>query len=446
MSTTERQQASTASAATARVALTVATADSGPLPRAYWRQWTASLISNLGDGINFVAMPLLALTLTDDPRLLALTTLAIFLPWLVIGLPAGVMVDRFDRRRLMVCANVIRVALFSLVAIGAAAGWLNIPILVGLLLMIGCCEVLFDSSAQAFLPLIVRPAQLGRANGYLFAAEVVAGSIVGLSIGALLFNSGVGLPFVINAASFAVAGALIATIRVARARYIAPPPSRPDWSLSVGLRFLWSDRLLRTLAMMFTVTNLGLMFGQGVFVMYAVDELGLSSGEFGVLLAITAMGAATGGLIGHRVMSAVGVRTSVVAPYLAFGAGNIVIGLATSAWVVAATGFVLGASITVWNVVTVTVRQRVIPVDRFGRVNAVYRWLGAAASAVGVAAGGFVANQWSVRTPFVVGGVVTVVAALLFARPVLDALGASRTDQLAIVPPLPRTPAPPSIT
>jgi predicted MFS family arabinose efflux permease len=197
---------------------------------------------------------------------------------------------------------------------------------------------------------------------------------------------------------------------------------------------------------MFTVTNLGLMFGQGVFVMYAIDELGLSSAEFGVLLAITAMGAATGGLIGHRVMSTIGVRASVVTPYLAFGAGNIVIGLATSVWVVAATGFVLGASITVWNVVTVTVRQRAIPVDRFGRVNAVYRWLGAAASAVGIAAGGFVANQWSVRTPFIVGGVVTVLAALLFARPVLAALDSSRTDQLAIVPPLPRTPAPPSIT
>jgi MFS family permease len=216
--------------------------------------------------------------------------------------------------------------------------------------------------------------------------------------------------------------------------------------LRVGLRFLWSDRLLRTLAMMFTVTNLGLMFGQGVFVMYAVDELGLSSGEFGILLAVTAMGAATGGLIGHHVMSALGVRASVVAPYLAFGTGNIVIGFATSAWLVAATGFVLGASITVWNVVTVTVRQRVIPVDRFGRVNAVYRWLGAAASAVGVAAGGFVAEQWSVRTPYVVGGLVTVLAALLFARPVLTALGEPRDNQLAIVPPLPRTPAPPSIT
>jgi MFS family permease len=406
----------------------------------------ASVISNLGDGINFVAMPLLALTLTNDPRLLALTTFALFVPWLLVGLPAGVMVDRFDRRRLMVCANVVRVALFALVALGAAGGWLEIPILVVLLISIGCCEVVFDSSAQAFLPLIVAPAQLGRANSYLFAAEVVAGSIVGLSIGAMLFDRAIGLPFAANAVSFAIAAALIASIQLVRGRSLSASPATRDRALRVGLRFLWSDRLLRTLAMMFTVTNLGLMFGQGVFVMYAVDELGLSSGEFGILLAVTAMGAATGGLIGHHVMSALGVRATVVAPYLAFGTGNIVIGFATSAWLVAATGFVLGASITVWNVVTVTVRQRVIPVDRFGRVNAVYRWLGAAASAVGVAAGGFVAEQWSVRTPYVVGGLVTALAALLFARPVLTALGEPHDNQLAIVPPLPRTPAPPSIT
>lgn len=437
---------STASAAVPWTPLTVAAIAARPLPRAYWRQWAASVISNVGDGVNFVAMPLLALTLTDDPRVLALTTVAVFLPWLVIGLPAGVMVDRFDRRRLMVCANVIRVALFALIAIGAASGRLDISVLILLLLMIGCCEVLFDSSAQAFLPLIVAPAQLGRANSYLFAAEVIAGSIVGLSIGALLFDAGIGLPFAINAASFAVAAAFIAAIRVVRGRYAEPAPANADRSLGAGLRFLWNDELLRALAMMFTITNLGLMFGQGVFVMYAVDELGLTGREFGLLLAVTAMGAATGGLLGHRAMSLLGIRAAVVMPYLAFGAGNLVIGVATSAWVVAATGFVLGASITVWNVVTVTVRQRVIPVDRFGRVNAVYRWLGAAASAVGIALGGFVAEQWSVRTPFVVGGAVTVGAALLFARPVLAALVEQPPDQLAIVPPLPRTPAPPSIT
>ena len=226
------------------------------------------------------------------------------------------MVDRFDRRRLMVCANVIRVALFSLVAIGAAAGWLDIPILVALLLVIGCCEVLFDSSAQAFLPLIVAAGSTrarqrlpvrGRGRGR--AASSGCRSARCCSTPASACRSS------INAASFAVAAALIAIDpRRTRPHVPAPPPARPDWALGVGLRFLWGDRLLRTLAMMFTVTNLGLMFGQGVFVMYAVDELGLSSGEFGVLLAVTAMGAATGGLIGHRVMSALGVRASVVVP------------------------------------------------------------------------------------------------------------------------------------
>jgi MFS family permease len=416
-----------------------------PLPGAYWRQWTASVISNLGDGINFVAMPLLALSLTDDARLLALTTFAVFVPWLLLALPIGVVVDRFDRRRLMIVANLARVVLFGIVALGAVDGWLDITTLLVLLLVIGCCEVLFDSSAQAFLPMIVEPGSLGRANGLLFAAEVVAGSIAGLSIGALLFDISIGLPFVANATSFALAAVLIATIRVTQARH--PLESDPDERRLVdGMRWLWGDQLLRTLAMMFAVTNLGLMFGQGIFVKYAVDELGLTSAEFGVLLAVTAMGAATGGLIGHRVMTAIGLRAAVIVPYLVFGAGNLVIGVADSAWVVAATGFVLGAAITVWNVVTITIRQQVIPGDRFGRVNGVYRWLGAGASALGVALGGLVAYQWSVRTPFVVGGAITVLAAVLFARPVLAGLSAPAGRQPAIVPPAPRTPAPPSIT
>ena len=273
-------------------------------------------------------MPLLALTLTDDPRLLALTTLAIFLPWLLIGLPAGVMVDRFDRRRLMVCANVIRVALFSLVAIGAAAGWLDIPILVGLLLDDRLLRGAVRQQRPG-VPAADRAARLssGVPTAICSRPKSWPGASWGCRSAPCCSTAGVGLPFAINAASFAVAAALIATIRVARARYVAPAPAKPDWALGVGLRFLWSDRLLRTLAMMFTVTNLGLMFGQGVFVMYAVDELGLSSGEFGVLLAITAMGAATGGLIGHRVMTTLGVRTAVVAPYLAFGLGNVVIGV-----------------------------------------------------------------------------------------------------------------------
>lgn len=392
-----------------------------PLPNRYWRQWSASAISNLGDGINFVAMPLLALTLTDDERLLALTTVATFIPWLVLALPVGVAVDRLDRRLLMVVANLVRVVLFGVIAAGAVGSWLSIGSLVALLAVIGACEVLFDSTAQAFLPMLVDDEALPRANGLLFAAEVVAGSIAGLSIGALLFDVSAGLPFSANAVSFAIAALLILSIRLGTRRSAATVHPL-DQRLGAGLRWLLDHPLLRSLALMFTVTNLGLMFGQGIFVKYAVEELGLGSSGFGLLLAITAVGAAAGGVVGPSIVGTLGLRPSVVVPYLAFGVGQLVIGLAPPAWVVALAGFVLGFAITVWNVVTVTVRQRVIPGDRFGRVNGVYRWLGAAASAIGIAAGGFVAHAANLRAPFLVGGAITIGAALLFGRPVLRGL------------------------
>lgn len=394
----------------------------GPrLPSAYWRQWSASAISNLGDGVNFVAMPLLALSLTDDERLLALTTFATFVPWLALALPVGVVVDRLDRQTLLVVASLVRIALFAVVAVGALDGWLQVWLLVTLLVVIGACEVVFDSTAQAFLPMLVDPPQLARANGFLFSAEIVAGSLAGLALGAFLFDASVGLPFAVNAASFAVAAALISSIRVRRVVHVGASFG-DDHRLRTGIEWLRSSPLLRTLAAMFTVTNLGLMFGQGIFVKYATEELGLDSVEYGILLAITAMGAASGGLVGHRIIDRIGLRAAIVVPFVVFGPGNIVIGLAPVAWLVGAVGFVLGLAITTWNVATVTVRQRVIPGNRFGRVNAVYRWLGAAASATGVAAGGFVAYSTDLRTPFLVGGGLTLVAAIVFARPLLRGL------------------------
>jgi MFS family permease len=397
-----------------------------PLPGAYWRQWSASAVSNLGDGVNFVAMPLLALSLTGDERLLSLTTFTTFLPWLFLALPVGVVVDRIDRQALMVTANVVRIALFAVVAVGAVDGWLSIWLLVVLLAVVGSCEVLFDSTAQAFLPMLVEPYHLARANGLLFAAEIVAGSLAGLALGAFLFEASPGMPFAANAASFALAAALIVSIRVRRSagpqRVAGASSLTDDHRLRAGIAWLRAEPVLMTLAWMFTITNLGLMFGQGIFVKYASVELGLDSVEYGVLLAITAMGAATGGLVGHRLIGRLGLRASVVVPFAVFGPAQVVIGLAPAAWVVGAVGFVLGFAITTWNVATVTVRQRIIPGERFGRVNAVYRWLGAAASAAGVAAGGFVAYLTDLRTPFVVGGLLTLAAAVLFARPVLAGL------------------------
>ncbi|HUF98442.1 MAG TPA: MFS transporter [Ilumatobacter sp.] len=395
------------------------TGDHQKLPARYWRQWSASAISNLGDGINFVAMPLLVFSLTTDERALALTTFALFVPWLVIGLPVGVVVDRLDRKRLMASSSLLRSGLFAAIAWLVSSDHLTVLALVALLIVIGSCEVVFDSAAQAFLPSLVPKHQLARANGLLFAAEVIAGSVAGLSVGALLFEASPSLPFTVNAISFVIAAGLIVSISTHRD---AVRPTQSDRRLSVGVSWLRTHRTLRTLAMMFVVTNFGLMFGQGIFVKYAIETLDLSPVGYGLLLAITAMGAATGGLVGHRVIGRFGLAKSVIGPYLVFGVAQVIIGIAPSAWLVGIAGYFLGAAITVWNVVTVTIRQQLIPVAIFGRVNAVYRWLGAAASAAGVACGGFLAYWTNLHTPYLVGGGVTLVAALLCGGPVIAGL------------------------
>jgi MFS family permease len=398
-------------------------------------------VSNLGDGINFAALPLLAYSLTDDERLLSLTTFVTLVPWLVLALPVGVLVDRIDRRLLMIAANAARVGLFGVIALTAGTDVITVAALMSLLIGVGTCEVVFDSSAQAFLPMLVSSADLPRANGYLFAAEVVMGSILGLSVGAFLFDRAHALPFAVNAASFALAAVLIASIKVERSTHLADV-GELGATMGSGLRSLWDDRLLRLLAIMLTVTNFGLMFGHGIFVKYADRELGVTGFGYGLLLVATALGAATAGVFGHRMIAQLGTRLSIVVPYLAFGITQLVLGAVPVTAVVAVVGFVLGGAITLWNVVTLSIRQRVIEPARFGRVNSVYRWIGTGAGAFGALVGGQLAYATNLRVPYIAAGIITLGALALFAAPLLrGTLEIEITDQARDL-----TPAPPSMT
>jgi MFS family permease len=158
------------------------------------------------------AAPLLALSLTNDPRLIAGVSFATGLPWLVLTLPAGVYIDRFNRKHLMVIVNAIRTVLYSIIAYSAWQGSLTIWSFMIILLGVGCCEVIFDMSAQAFLPAIVPAELLEKANGRLYTAEVIANSFIGLPLGAWAFVAAIGVPFGANAASFALAAVLVSTI------------------------------------------------------------------------------------------------------------------------------------------------------------------------------------------------------------------------------------------
>lgn len=392
------------------------------LPRRYWRLWTASAISNIGDGMNVAALPLLAYSLTDDSRILSLVSFASFLPWFVFALPVGVYVDRFDRQRLMISANLLRGSLFAVIAVTAWTGTLGMVTLLGLLVIVGCCEVVFDSSSQALLPSVVEDEQLPRANGVLYATEVVCNGFIGLPFGAWLWVAAIGIPFGVNAAALALAALLVGSIRsqpvtVAHASHGFVPDLRE------GLEWLWRHRLLRTLAVLLGVTNMAATFGGSILVKFAAEELGVSNSGFGLLLALMSIGSVIGGLLGDRIASHLGSKRALVSAYSLFGLTEIGIGLARSAVVVAAFSVVQGLAGTVWNVITVSMRQRVIPPELFGRVNSAYRWIGTGSIGLGALIGGQIAYRFDLRAPYLVGGTVTLLALAAMLRTLVTSLG-----------------------
>lgn len=387
--------------------------------------------------MNTAAMPLLAYSLTDDSRIIALVSFAAFLPWFFLALPVGVYVDRFDRRRLMIGANAVRASLFLVIAITAATGTLEVAPLLAILLLVGCCEVVFDSTAQAFLPAIVEPESLPRANGILYATEVIGNGFIGLPIGAWLWVAAVGVPFGVNAAALALAAILVASIRIPPRVGSVDTDSREGFvpQLKEGLSWLRRHRLLRTLAIMLGLTNMANMMGNALLVKYAAEELGVSASGYGLLLACMSIGAIVGGLAGDRVAHRFGDRRSLLFAYATFGACLVGFGAAPSAVVLAVVAVVEGIAGTVWNVITVSMRQRVVPPELFGRVNSAYRWIGTGSIALGALIGGQIAHWAGLRTPFFVGAAVTFAALAVGARTLSHEM---RQED--------RVPAPPSMT
>ena len=240
----------------------------------FQRLFTASTISNLGDGMGQIAYPWLASAVTRSPLLIALIVVAQRLPWLVLSLPAGVITDRVDRRRLIIRMDLVRGAVTAVVAVGVLAGSGALPdpsevtdtqsTTVGLYLLVpvatlllGCAEVLRDNAAQTLLPSIVEADGLGRANGRLWAAEATANQFAGPPLGSLLLGVSFALPFVIDAASFLVAGALIATIGGTFQPVNETAVERRPWreELREGVAWLRSNRVLWPMALVLGAMN-----------------------------------------------------------------------------------------------------------------------------------------------------------------------------------------------
>jgi len=380
------------------------------LPANFWRHFAASVSSNLGDGMVAAAAPLLALSLTNDTRLIAAVSAAAMLPWLVLSLPAGVFIDRHERRDILTASNGVRAALFGILALSIVLDLITIWLLLVIVLFLAVGEVFFDMAAQAFLPSIIDESLLERANGRLYAAEVAANSFVGLPVGAWLFVVAAAAPFGLQATALLVAAALITSIRLPQraepthSNHDAMAQRRLTTEIREGLRWLWAHPFLRLLALMLGAANMCHMFAQSIFAKFVRDELGLGPRGFGLLLSASAIGSIVGGLVGSRIARKLGAATAIVGAYVMFAALEILPGAVPQVWAVVVAGVLMSVSGTVWNVLTVSARQRLIPSELFGRVNSVYRFIGTGTSAFGAIIGGQIAFHFGLRATYLVSG------------------------------------------
>lgn len=378
------------------------------LGRNFNKLWAASTISNLGDGVMGAAFPLLVASITRDPLLVAGVTVANRMPWLFFALPAGALVDRMDRRRVMMTVDWGRGIVIGVLGVLLAIGDVHLAIIYVVAFFLGSAETMFDTSAEAILPGVVGDDLLEAANGRIQATEWSANSFAGPPVGAALFAAVVALPFLVNAVSFVVAALLVAAIGGT-----FRPEQEVDRSkgairreVGEGLSWLWGHVVLRTLAIMAGVINL-MAFGiMATWVLYVQDEIGLGDVAFGFLLATFGVGGLVGALSAAAVAKRLGQGTTLLLANGFLAATAIVMGVTSTAAVVYACGVVIGVGLGMWNVVVVSLRQSLTPDELRGRVAASVRMLAWGTQPVGALLGGVVAGIYGLRAPFFMAAVV----------------------------------------
>lgn len=402
------------------------------LSASYWRLWWAAAIDNIGDGVFAAAIPLLALTITHDPRLVSILAAATYLPWLLLSIPAGAVVDRYDRVGLMWRSQAIQAALVGIVAVLVAVGELSIPVLAVMAFGLGCCDVVFGIASQAILPEIVPKSLLHKANGNLYTVTTVGQTFVGPPLGSISFAVAVALPFGLDAASFALSAALLATLPRRRRTRTEHPPLRT--AIADGLRWLTGHRLLRTLALLLGVNTFCFHLGNVTLVLLATQTLHLSTRSYGLLLAGAAIGSVLGGLVNARIVVRIGalpaLLTALVANVFIFAG----IGLSPDAIALGALLALNGFFTTLWNIVTVSLRQQLVPSELLGRVNGVYRMLGWGLIPLGALTGGIVAHEFGVRAGYPIAGGLRAIALLVALPVIVAALGAAMPSRPQTAP------------
>jgi MFS family permease len=360
----------------------------------------SSWASNLGDGIGLASGPLLVASETHDPFLVALAVVLQRLPWLVFGLVAGVVADRFDRRRVIIAVQVFRAATLVSLAATVAADRVSIAVVLVAMFLIGTAETFGDTTVTTILPMVVHRDDLPIGNARIMTGFVTLNQLVGPPVGAALFATGRVVPFIFEATLMVVSALLTARVTLPAHGRAAEARTRVRREIAEGFRFLRHDAAVRTLAI--TIVTFNVTFGAAwsVLVLYAKERLHTGDVGFGLLTTAGAVGGLLGTAVYGRLTARVSLGNLMRAGLIIETVTHLSLALTSTLPIALAIMVVFGAHAFVWGTTSTSIRQRVVPTELQGRVSSVYLIGVQGGIVVGSALGGVIAGAWGVTAPF----------------------------------------------
>ncbi|MEU7851732.1 MFS transporter [Micromonospora parva] len=368
--------------------------------------WAGQAVSSVGSNVTTVALPLVAVAVLDAGTFqVAVLTAAAWLPWLLIGLPAGAWVDRLPRRPVMVVCDLLCAAAFLSVPLAALLDRLTVGQLLVVALGAGAARVFFETADQVYLPVLIRPEQLPEGNAKLQATQTVS-YVVGPGLAGLIAQLiGAVAALVLDALTFLLSAVFLLRIRTREPRVRRAERSRSlHRDITEGLRFVIRDPYLRVLTVFGAASNIGLTGYQAVLVVFLVRELRLEPGLVGGLVGVMSAGGIIGALVATTVARRCGTARALLVAAALTGPPALLIPLAAPgiglAWP-ALGGLLIGLGVAIGNVVKGAFRQTYTPHHLLGRVTVSMHLLNYGTIPLAAVLAGAIGARYGVQTAIV---------------------------------------------
>jgi len=380
-----------------------------PIGHDFTRIWSASLITNLVDGVLRLAAPLLAVSLTQDPILIGALSALGLLPWLFFAIPIGAMVDRFDRRKALILGNILRALIALFIAFAVSQGFINIWLLLISVFFFGICEVLVDTTSQAVLPQILDKSNYERGNSRLQISEVIVSQFAGAPLGGLLYAVSIALPFYFSTTGFILAGLLILLfpfereINARKEGEVGQAKLGLKGDIKFALNYLYQDKQIFSIVVITTLLGFFYSLSNAIAPLFILKELNVPPALFGVVLAIGGIGALIGSIAAPMASRYLG-RGRALAINVFFASFLVIfIGLSPNAYFFVVVSVLIGFTISVWNILLMSLYQSLIPPELYGRIHGARRTIVWGLMPIGALLGGVIARG-GLRLPFLIGG------------------------------------------